>query len=120
MPCWPDNNSAQISLKVLGNGGLTWPLSEPCIQPSHPSQLVELGTGMPSHTPGALPGHAAIAQDLEAAAALRRTGAPGLGWGPEGQKPEHAQRHPHGSRLRCNPGRGLAWPNLSCLLHPAA
>lgn len=37
----------QTSLKVLGNGGLTWPLSGPCIQPSHPSQLWSWGLGCP-------------------------------------------------------------------------
>lgn len=66
------------------------------------------GGGYPSPTPDAIPGLAAITQDVEAAAALRRAGALGLGVPPEGQEPEHAHCYPHGSWLLCSPGRGLS------------
>lgn len=119
-----DNNSLQISpigllsLKCQGNGGLTWPHSEgPASNPPNPAMLVELwGLGYPSHTHGSIPGLVAIAQDVEAAAAVRGARAPGLGGSPEGQEPEHAQCHPHGSWWLCSPGRGLS---LDCSVLPA-
>lgn len=84
--------------------------------PTQPSCYRAGGGGYPSHTPGAIPGLAAIAQDVEAAAALRRAGALGFGVPPEGQEPEHAHCHPHGSWLLCSPGRGLS---LDCSVIPA-
>lgn len=83
--------------------------------PPSPAWLVEpWRPGNPPRTPGAIPGFAAIAQDMEAAAALRRAGAPGLQGSSEGQEAQNAHRHPHGSWLLCRPGRGLSLTALSC------
>jgi hypothetical protein len=59
--------------------------------PSQPS-LANRSTRaqQPIPHPDAIPGFASITQDVEAAAALRRAGAPGLVGPPKGQEPEHA------------------------------
>lgn len=123
MPCWLEDNAEQTSPLPRSQGPRRWRSHPaifwgPCLQPCPPSLAATEpgGRGYPSRTPGAIPGLAAITQDVEAAAALRRAGALGFGVPPEGQEPEHAHCHPHGSWLLCSPGRGLS---LDCSVIPA-
>lgn len=69
--------------------------------------LRRLGDPPPASV-GVIPGLAAVTQDVQAAAALRRTEAPGLVRSPKCKEPEHAQGHPHDFWLLLGPGRDLS------------
>lgn len=93
---------------------------------SNPSRLC-LASGsvkafMAHPTPGGvLPGLAAVTQDVQAAAALRGTEAPGLVRSPKCKEPDHAQGHPHDFWLLWGPGREPVPGNaLSCLSSKAS